>query len=602
LPVGQAKSRRECTLKLGIRSKLFLVSLGLIILSVAIANAYLTRALDRDMTERIRQELLVRLHLIERDAAMATAALDDMTSWDELADDLGSRAQARVTIIRKDGVVLGESDVDMPVLGLLDNHAHRPEIRDALARGEGSSTRFSDTVRRRMLYVAVPFHRHGSVVGFARIARSLTEVDTAIGQVRRTIFFASGLTLLVAIVVSSVAAHRISKTVLVLTDAARRMAAGDLAVRTRAEGSDEVAELGRALDHLAESLQTALEDLRAERDRMGRVLDSMREGVLLLDSENRVQLANPALREMLLLDRDIVGKTQLEIVRNAELKRILDTARDGSAPASGEIEVGDLKPRRLLVHAIGLPDDETSGVLAVFVDVTELRRLESMRRDFVGNVSHELRTPITAVRSAAETLRVALESGPQASATFVGIIERNAERLHRLVEDLLDLSRIESREFRLNLETVDLHPVADHVVTLLRPNAERKRMRLVVDIPPGTAPARAARRALEQVLSNLVDNAVKYGLEGGSVTLRAQSEASTVRVSVEDDGPGVEAKHLPRLFERFYRVDAGRSREVGGTGLGLSIVKHLVEAMGGTVGVESTPGKGSRFSVTLPRA
>jgi two-component system phosphate regulon sensor histidine kinase PhoR len=589
-------------LKLGIRSKLFLVSLGLIVLSVAIANAYLTRALDRDMTERIRRELLVRLRLIERDAAMATAALDDMTSWDELADDLGSRAQARVTIIRKDGLVLGESDVDMPVLGLLDNHAHRPEVRDALARGQGSSTRFSDTVRRRMLYVAVPFHRDGIVVGFARIARPLTEVDMAIGQVRRTIFFASALTLLVAIVFSSIAAHRISKTVLVLTDAARRMAAGDLAVRTRAEGSDEVAELGRALDHLAESLQTALEDLRAERDRMGRVLDSMREGVLLLDSENRVQLANPALREMLLLDRDIVGKTQLEIVRNAELKRILDTARDGGAPASGEIEVGDLKPRRLLVHAIGLPDDEASGVLAVFVDVTELRRLESMRRDFVGNVSHELRTPITAVRSAAETLRVALESGPQASATFVDIIERNAERLHRLVEDLLDLSRIESREFRLNLETVDLQPVADHVVTLLRPNAERKRMRLVVDIHPGTPPARAARRALEQVLSNLVDNAVKYGLEGGSVTLRAQSEASAVRVSIEDDGPGVEAKHLPRLFERFYRVDAGRSREVGGTGLGLSIVKHLVEAMGGTVGVESTPGKGSRFSVTLPRA
>jgi two-component system phosphate regulon sensor histidine kinase PhoR len=419
--------------------------------------------------------------------------------------------------------------------------------------------------------------------------------------VRRTVFFASGLTLLMAIVFSSIVAHRISKTVLVLTDAARRMAAGDLALRTQAVGSDEIAELGRALDQLATSLQTALQDLRAERDRMGRVLDGMREGVLLLDRENLVQLANPALREMLLLDRDIVGKTQLEIVRNAELKRVLDAAQASGAPASVEIELGDLKPRRLLVHAIGLPDD-IGGVLAVFVDVTDLRRLESMRRDFVGNVSHELRTPITAVRSAAETLRMALESGPQASATFVDIIERNAERLHRLVEDLLDLSRIESREFRLNLETVDVHAVAEHVVTLSRPNAERKRMRLVMDIPETTAPARAARRALEQVLSNLVDNAVKYGLENGTITLGAASEATTVRISVEDDGPGVEAKHLPRLFERFYRVDAGRSRDVGGTGLGLSIVKHLVDAMGGTVGVESTPGKGSRFSVNLPRA
>lgn len=588
-------------MKLGIRSKLFLVSLGLIVVSVAIANAYLTRALDTDMTERIRQELLVRVRLIERDAATNTAALDDMERWDELADDLGERAQARVTIIRKDGLVLGDSDVDMPTLASLDNHGRRPEVIEARARGEGSATRFSDTVRRRMMYVSVPFHRDGSVVGFARIARPLTEVDTAIGQVRQTIFFASGLTLLVAIVFSSIAAHRISKTILELTNAARRMAAGDLAVRTRAVGGDEVAELGRALDQLATSLQTALQDLRAERDRMGRVLDGMREGVLLLDRENLVQLANPALREMLLLDRDIVGKTQLEIVRNAELKRVLDAAQASEAPESVEIELGDLKPRRLLVHAIGLPDD-IGGVLAVFVDVTDLRKLESMRRDFVGNVSHELRTPITAVRSAAETLRVALESGPQASSTFVDIIERNAERLHRLVEDLLDLSRIESREFRLTLETVDVRAVADHVVTLSRPNAERKRMRLVLDIPEGTAPARAARRALEQVLSNLVDNAVKYGLENGTITLRAASEGTTVRVSVEDDGPGVEAKHLPRLFERFYRVDAGRSRDVGGTGLGLSIVKHLVEAMGGTVGVESKPGKGSRFSVTLPRA
>jgi len=588
-------------LKLGIRSKLFLVSLGLIVLSVAVANAYLTRALDTDMTERIRQELLVRLRLIERDAVNTTAALDDFASWDELADDLGHRAQARVTIIRKDGLVLGDSSVDVLDLASVDNHARRPEVIDALAHGEGSSTRFSDTVRRRMMYVAVPFRRASGVVGFARIARPLTEVDTAIGQVRRTIFFASGLTLLVAIVFSSVAAHRISRTLLELTDAARRMAAGDLTLRTRAVGTDEVAELGRALDQLAASLQTALQELRAERDRMSRVLDGMREGVLLLDSENRVQLANPALREMLLLDRDIAGKTQLEVVRNAELKRILDEAQASGAPEAGEIEVGDLKPRRLLVHAIGLPDGN-GGVLAVFVDVTDLRRLESLRRDFVGNVSHELRTPITAVRSAAETLRLALDSGPEASATFVDIIERNAERLHRLVEDLLDLSRIESREFRLTLETVNLREVADHVVTFLQPNAEGKRMRLIVDIPEATAPARAARRALEQVLSNLVDNAVKYGLENGSVTLRAVIEGSSVRISVEDDGPGVEAKHLPRLFERFYRVDAGRSRAVGGTGLGLSIVKHLVEAMGGTVGVESTPGKGSRFSVTLPRA
>jgi two-component system phosphate regulon sensor histidine kinase PhoR len=450
-----------------------------------------------------------------------------------------------------------------------------------------------------MLYVAIPFHRNERAAGVARLAKPLTEVDEAISRLRRLVLLASALGLVAAVFMSSLAAHWLSRTVRTLTAAARRMAGGDLDTRTRATGQDEVAELGRTLDQLAASLKSALGDLRAERDRMGRVLDGMREGVLLLDRDTRVQLANPALREMLLLGPDVTGRTPLELARNAELKRILDAAVTSAEPASGEVEFGELKPRRLLVHAVRLPD-EPGGLLVVFVDVTDLRRLESLRRDFVANVSHELRTPVAAVRSAAETLRRAIETRPEAAGEFIEIIERNAERLHRLVEDLLDLSRIEAREFRLNLETVDVRSIAGHVTSLLQPNAERRRMHIRIDVPEEARPVRADRRALEQVLSNLVDNAVKYGREQGTVIVRAESQASTVRILVEDDGPGVEAQHLPRLFERFYRVDAGRSRELGGTGLGLSIVKHLVEAMGGSVAVVSAPGKGSSFSFMLP--
>jgi two-component system phosphate regulon sensor histidine kinase PhoR len=586
---------------LGIRGKLFLVSLALITASVAIADFWLTSALDADMSVRVRDELLARLTLMQRDVTAFPAKLDDRARWDALADELGKRALGRVTVIRADGAVLGDSDLDVGELEHVENHAGRPEVKDALAHARGSSVRFSSTVRRRMMYAALPFEHDGRPAGVLRLATPLTAVDDAIAHLRRLVLLASGLALLCAVLMSSLAAHWMSKQVRALTSAARKMAAGDLDARTRLAGSDEVAELGRALDQLAGSLATALGDLRSERDLLSRVLHGMKEGVLLLDRDSRVALANPALRDILLLGPDLVGKSPLEMIRNAELKHILDRAQRASEPVSSEIELGDLKPRRLLVHAAAL-HGEPGGLLAVFVDVTDLRRLETMRRDFVANVSHELRTPIAAVRSAAETLRRALDTDPQAAADFIEIIERHAGRLNDLVEDLLELARIESRQLRLNLEPVALAPVVNHMVALFRDKAAARRIGLQIDIDADLPLIRADRRALEQVLTNLLDNAVKYATEGATVTVRAVPEEGIVRILVKDTGPGIDSRHLPRLFERFYRVDPGRSREVGGTGLGLSIVKNLVEAMDGRLGVESSPGHGTTFDFGLPAA
>jgi two-component system phosphate regulon sensor histidine kinase PhoR len=314
---------------------------------------------------------------------------------------------------------------------------------------------------------------------------------------------------------------------------------------------------------------------------------------------------------MLLLPADAVGKPTLEAVRNGELKDLLDRARTAGR-ATGEIELSGIKPRRLLIHAAGITD-KPGRLLSVFVDVTDLRRLESLRRDFVANVSHELRTPVTAVRSAAETLRGAAANDPVAAAQFVEIIERNAERLQRLVEDLLDLSRIESRAYRLNLEDVPAESVARHALSLFHERAEKKRLFLRTAFPAGLPALRADRRALEQVVINLIDNAIKYCQEGTGITIGAEPvppgtalpdvadpARPHLRIFVHDNGPGIEQQHLSRLFERFYRVDTGRSRELGGTGLGLSIVKHLVEAMGGSVSVTSEVGHGSTFSCLLP--
>jgi two-component system phosphate regulon sensor histidine kinase PhoR len=407
--------------------------------------------------------------------------------------------------------------------------------------------------------------------------------------------------LLVAFVSSTTAAGVVSRAANGLTAAARGIAAGNYEMRTQPAGQDALGELGRALDRVAQTLATSFTELTEERDRLRGVLAGMEEGVLLLDEDGHIAMLNTALREMLLLGADAVGKTQLEAIRHAELKGLLDQARTASDAATGEIELGGLKPRRLLVRAARLPGRE-GQVFAVFVDVTDVRKLESMRRDFVANVSHELRTPVTAIRSAAETLQVGIPEDPRVLDQFIGIIARNAERLHDLVEDLLDLSRIESQKLKLAFEPLELRAVFAQVLSLFRERADRKRVQLVNDAAANLPRVVADRRALEHVITNLVDNAVKYCGEGSRVVLRGEERGSELLLIVTDNGPGIEPRHLPRLFERFYRVDAGRSRELGGTGLGLSIVKHLAEAMEGNVRVESAEGKGTTFTVALKKA
>jgi two-component system phosphate regulon sensor histidine kinase PhoR len=455
-------------------------------------------------------------------------------------------------------------------------------------------------VRGKLLIMAAGLAASAAVAADASWASAVAGE----GGVRRLMLLGAACGLALAFLLSSGVARRMSAGVGELTAAARRMSEGDLSARTRLPGRDELAELGQSLDRLADTLSKTVDELRSRLDLHGRILEAMSEGVVVVDQEGRIVLVNPALRSMLLLGTDAVGKLLIETVRHAELHNLLLAARDAlaDAPASVpvEIDLPGLKPRRVLVQAAPLSGDD-HGMLFVFVDVTELRRLESLRRDFVANASHELRTPIAAVRSATETLRNGAIDDPSAAIRFLDIIDRNAQRLQSLVEDMLELSKLEAKEFKLKRERVELDRVVPLVLSLFRERAEKKGVRLTAELDEMLPDVEADARALEHVLSNLVDNAVKYCPSGSSIVVSASGDAGRVDLVVADTGPGIAPEHLARVFERFYRVDAGRSRELGGTGLGLSIVKHMVEAMRGRVSVASNVGKGSTFTVTLSR-
>jgi two-component system phosphate regulon sensor histidine kinase PhoR len=585
--------------RLGVRTKLFIISLtSIVVVSVLAGEVYLRPAIEANLLDQIRGELLERLEYVRGEAALLPREAR-VETWDALADRLGRQGKARITFIGPDGAVLGDSEVGATALAAVENHRDRPEVAAALGGRAGSSMRLSATVNRRFMYVAAPVLGEGRAIAAARLAVPITSVDDAISRLRKTLAAGMAIALGVALLLSSGAAHFLSQSLRQLTHLARQMSGGDLTVRTRMTGRDEVAILGRTLDGMAESLSSTLTSLRAERDLLGRILESMQEGVLVTDRDQRILLVNPGLRAMLLLPAQVSGKTPLEVIRNADLQTMLDAATKDPEGSSGEVEIGGIKPRRLMVHARALAG-EAGGVLAVFVDVTAMRKLESMRRDFVANVSHELRTPIAAVVSAAETLRGTALHNPEVATRFVAMIDRNAHRLRELVEDLLDLSRIEAKEVRLARDPLDVRVAAEQVLTMFRERIERKRITVSLRMNAETPRAMGDGRALDQILTNLVENAVKYVSDGSSIVIGAAAQAEVLKVTVEDTGPGIDAKHLPRVFERFYRVDPGRSRDMGGTGLGLSIVKHLTEAMGGAVGVESAAGKGTTFWFTLP--
>ena len=540
---------------------------------------------NRQLSERLRDETTKNL---AREARFVATEWTPTTNPSVLAHTAGVALGRRVTLIREDGVVLGDTDFEGDALARLENHLTRPEVASAVSGAVGLAVRPSASRGDVELYVAVR-----ASLGVARVSVPTGTLDAIVAAAGRDAASAGAVALLGALVLAWLFSRSVSQPVVELRDVARALAAGDLTRRPKIHAPGEVGDLAVALDQLAEQLSARLAALQADESLLLQLTESLNEGVLAVDTSAMVVRINETARR-LLNTRDAPPFHSDVLPRATVLRDALASATAGDTTDDAELVIGG---RTLNVTARPLAG---GGAVLALLDLTRVRRLEAVRRDFVANVSHELRTPLTIVGGFAETL---VQDDPPADSRrqFADRILGNTRRMQRIVDDLLDLSRIESGGWVPNPMTLDLLSVASDTISAARDAADAKGLTLSVDIHPESAVLFADATALRQVIGNLVDNAVRHTATGAVVIFsRPRSEDGGVTVGVRDTGVGIPAEHLPRIFERFYRVDPGRSRAEGGTGLGLAIVKHLVEAHGGKVKAESVPGAGTTIMANFP--
>ncbi len=563
-----------------------------------VANALAQRDLQQRELEGLRASLLERARLAAEVLEEHPIDWSARAELDALADRAGDAAGARVSLIDPAGRVVGDSEVPLDHLDGLDDHGHRPEIEQARRHGVGSSQRRSESVGRELFYLAIALP-HG---GWLRAATDLAGIEQAQAQLRWRIATAAAAGLVAAIALAYGLNLLLQRPLLELRRVAASLAGGDLDSRLPLHWSAELGAIADSIHRMGEQLRQRLAETTEEKERLQAVLDAMVEGVLVVGAGGALVLANDRWREFYGVWGELRGKRLLEVLRDTELHDLLDEAGAADEPVARELRATRGTPRALRVHATRFPvaGRERLGTVAVFHDVSELARLEQVRRDFVANASHELRTPLAAIHGFAETLIDGSGLSEADRRSYLEIIDRHARRLANIVNDLLDLARLERPEYKLELGEVDVGVVVRRMLADARARFEEKRL-VVAQRISGDPRAWADAGALEQVLQNLIDNAIKYTDAGGRIELEVETQADAVQVRVRDSGVGIPTQDLDRIFERFYRVDKARSRAQGGTGLGLSIVKHLLQRMGGTIAVESALGVGTCMSFRLPR-
>jgi len=579
------------------RGNLFYKVLATYIIIVLTAMAVVGYMGSRQLRERVLRETEANLKTF----AGMVALMASKESIKERIAELTALSEARITLIDGNGDVLADSDASNAEM---DNHLNRPEIQEVRVRGTGTAIRFSRTLGMDTMYVAVPFRKDGKITGYLRLARPLEEIRKAIGHFSFLLFQSFLLVGALSFLIAFLFTSRLVTPIQEMERFTTRLKEGEPAGTLLIDSPDEVGRLARNINAMVLELQESARVAGEEKSKLEAAFASMTDGVLVLDDEGRIEAMNSAFKAMLdIRRRDILGKTPIEAIRNLELQEALDLFRKTGAPVTREIKIsgGDRLILDVTISAIqDLPRNEEKTMI-VFHDVTRLKKLERMRVDFVANVTHEIRTPLTAILGFIETLKEGALDDRETAVRFLDVIGRHAHRLKRLVDDLLVISDIETGEMRFNMETTSAKAVLESLLPIVEQKASAKNIALERQIPQDLPPIRADRDRLCQIFLNVLDNAVKFTPEGGKVRVNVYADGMTnLNVDVEDTGPGIPKDEIPRLGERFYRVDKTRSRELGGTGLGLSIVKHLLKAHGGELKIESFRGRGTTVTLAFP--
>ena len=568
--------------------------------ALLVVGGYASNSLREFYYDRTAEDLKARARLIERQIARKISPFNP-SSLNSLSRDLGTKTNTRITIIDLSGKVLGDSHEEP---SRMDNHADRPEFRNALQGETGLALRFSNTLEEQMMYLAVPIIREDKLSGVVRTSIPITFIDQAL----RTIEFKiGGVGLVVALLaagISLMVSRRISNPLEQMKNSAESIARGEwkehLSLKT---DSVEISALSNALNQMALQLEDRIKTITSQSNESEAVLSSMVEGVLAVDAaENIIRLNKAAGKILEIKPENAEGRPIDEVVRNSHLRDFIERTLSGIKNVETDLTIGNKNEIFIQAHGAALKDMEEKSIGAVIVlnDVTRLRRLETVRRDFVANVSHELRTPITSIKGFVETLQQGALENREEAERFLEIMSKQVERLNAIIEDLLSLSRLEqdSGTLEIAMEKTKVLPILESVIRDCEDKALKKNTSIKLNCP-NELEVFANPPLLNQAVLNLVDNALKYSEQGGEIKVKALSTETETVIEIQDWGCGIDSAHIPRLFERFYRVDQARSRQLGGTGLGLAIVKHIAQVHGGRVSVNSALGKGSRFSIHL---
>jgi two-component system phosphate regulon sensor histidine kinase PhoR len=575
--------------------KLFLGYAVLIVLTASLVGVMVSRQIGRDTLAdvdlRLRNEATLLRDFLPREPFSAPNP-----RLQSLVEATGRETETRLTLLRPDGVVVADSEEDP---AHMENHGRRPEILQANEEGLGRAARLSVTTGQTLRYLALPVLDGDHLAGYVRVALPLTKIDARRARLRKVILLSTAVAILFGLVLSFLFARQVTRPLRSMTTVAQSLAAGDYDRRVPIDTEDEVGDLGRAFNRMASELETRVATLDHERQLLLAVFGSMVEGVIALDSSQQILHMNQSAGRILgLAPEDCLGRTIWEVARYPAVGEAVRQAMEGGA-SSGEARISVEASNHILeLRAAPLPP---GGAVLVFYDLTDLHHLQEVRRDFVANVSHELKTPVTAIIGLIETILDDTEMPAPTRDRFLDKVRQHGQRLSALVTDLLALSRLEAGDRYLERAPSDLRAAVGEAIRSQSAAAETGQVELRATLPDEAVIVQGDPEALREAVENLLSNAIRYTPKNGAVDIRLIVDHRGATVEVADQGPGIEPRHQERIFERFYRIDRARSRELGGTGLGLSIVKHTALAHEGRVAVESQPGKGSVFRLWLPR-